>query len=106
MDIQKPFNYSVALRSLIQKQLTFKFKVNEDLRVYSKTPVGETITFDQLLVFIEKNHKNKRDLIPENQLYLKHVVNYWKNNQDGNHEECVRLWNAKPLKDKKFKVQK
>lgn len=104
MLLRKPFNYTVSLRKLIQDEISFKFKVNEDIRVYSKIPAGASVTFDDLICFIKLNYQNKRNFIPDNQLYLKHVVNYWKVHPAGSHQECVDLWNQKPIEEKKFSL--
>ena len=98
----KPFKYDCALRQLLSQKLPYPLKINEKLRRFSKTPVGETVTIGQLVQYINSNHQHKRETIPANQLYLKHVVQYWKTHPLGTHAQCVEHWNHKPCAEKKF----
>lgn len=95
MILKKPFVYSRELRKQIQENLPFKLVINESMREYSKCPRGETINLSSLIEFIIKVHKIKRTVIPPKQLYLKHVVSYWKNNPQGSRSECLVQWKLK-----------
>ena len=105
MKLLKPFKYTAELRNLIQKELPFKFIINQKIRDYAKGPKGEILDFKDLKDFIIQNYKIKRLVIPPNQLYLKHVKKYWADNLNGTHKECVDLWNLKPFSEKKLPVK-
>ena len=75
MKLSKPFKYTTELRILIQRELSFKFVINQKIRDYAKDPKGEILEFEELIDFITKNYKLKRLQIPPNQLYLKHIKN-------------------------------
>ena len=98
-----PFTFSRDLRKTLERYLPFKLVINEAMRDFVKKPIGKSITLEELVSFILKTHRIKRQLIPTNQLYLKHVVAYWKNNPSGSHQDCVKLWNEKPSSEKKIR---
>ena len=96
MILKKPFTYSFQLREKISEKIDFKLVINQEMRNYSKNPLGESISFEKLVEFIKINKNKKREKIPENQYYLKHVRNYWTQYPKGNFKEMIKNW--RPIK--------
>lgn len=92
MILTKPFRYTITLRELLQKELSFKLKVNDSLRSFASKPVGTKVSFQELLSFIRVHHKVKRAEIPANMHYNRFVRRYWAENPNGTNEQCREEW--------------
>ena len=98
MILVKPFKFTRTLRIKLQSDLSFKLKINDSLRQYAKNPTNQSVTYDELLNFLNSTHKIKRLKIPDNMLYNQHVKDYWLLNPKGSHLQCVASWNSSKTK--------
>ena len=90
--LKVPFKYSKKLRNTLQEYLPFKLKINQALRDYAKEPIGKIISFKELINFITLTRYFKRETIPSNMFYNKHVREFYKSNPHGTHKACVEAW--------------
>ena len=88
----KPIKFTRTLRTLIQQRLKFKIKINDKIRFYLKYPYFQKVSLDEIIEFINLNLNSKRQRIPDNMFFNKHVRRYWVSSKKKSRKHCITLW--------------